>query len=127
MFDIVRKMLLNYHKKSGTAYDFWTQPTFQRRINVVSKLWINVEITLTRRSTLSKIRRRIFNVARRCYNVGVRRRENVEATLIQRDCINVASTFSQLQTPTLFQRGLNISKSCINISPASDKYGFVNS
>ena len=26
-----------------------TQPTFQRRINVVSMLWINVEITLIRR------------------------------------------------------------------------------
>ena len=26
-----------------------TQPTFQRRINVVSTLWINVEITLIRR------------------------------------------------------------------------------
>ena len=26
-----------------------TQPTFQRRINVVSTLWINVEITLIQR------------------------------------------------------------------------------
>ena len=26
-----------------------TQPTFQRRINIVSMLWINVEITLIRR------------------------------------------------------------------------------
>ena len=26
-----------------------TQPTFQRRINVVSTLWINVELTLIRR------------------------------------------------------------------------------
>ena len=31
------------------ANEDFTQPTFQRRINVVSTLWINIEITLIRR------------------------------------------------------------------------------
>ena len=60
-----------------------TRPTFQRRINVVSTLWINIEITLIRRWKWNKIRRRIFNVAQRWYNVGVRRWNNVETTFIQ--------------------------------------------
>ena len=67
------------------------QPTFQRRINVVSTLWINVEITLIRRWKWNKIRRRIFNVAQRWYNVGVRRWNNVDTTL-SRCCFNVVST-----------------------------------
>ena len=35
--------------KMETASTEVTQPAFQRRINVVSTLWINVEITLIRR------------------------------------------------------------------------------
>ena len=58
-----------------------SQPTFQRRINVVSTLWINVEITLIRRWKRNKIRRRILNVAQRWYNLGVRRWNNVDTTL----------------------------------------------
>ena len=86
-------------------YSLPSQPTFQRRINVVSTLWINVEITLIRRWKWNKIRRRIFNVAQRWYNVSARRWNNVKttlhnvkttlhnvgATLIQR-CFNLAST-----------------------------------
>ena len=68
-----------------------TQPTFQRRINVVSTLWINVEITLIRRWKWNKIRRRIFNVAQHWYNVAVRRWNNVDTTLSQL-CSNLAST-----------------------------------
>ena len=37
------KPILNNDVKAST------QPTFQRRINFVSTLWINVEITLIRR------------------------------------------------------------------------------
>ena len=51
--------------------------TFQRRINVVSTLWINVERTLIRRWKWNKIRRRIFNVAQRWYNVSARCWSNV--------------------------------------------------
>ena len=82
-----------------------TQPTFQSRINVVWTLSITVEITLVRRCKWNKIRRRIFNVAQRCYNVSAWRWNNVEitlhnietmlynvgTTLIQR-CFNLAST-----------------------------------
>ena len=82
-----------------------TQPTFQNRINVVWTLSITVEITLFRRCKWNKIRRRIFNVAQRCYNVSAWRWNNVEitlhnietmlynvgTTLIQR-CFNLAST-----------------------------------
>ena len=50
--------------------DLWPRPTFQRRINVVSTLWVNVEITLIRRWKWNKIRRRIFNVVQRWYNVA---------------------------------------------------------
>ena len=68
----------------------YSQPTFQRRINVVSTLWINVEITLIRRWKWNKIRRRIFNVAQLWYNVSARREAtskqrwyNVDTTLFQ--------------------------------------------
>ena len=68
-----------------------SQPTFQCRINVVSTLWINVEITLIRHWKWNKIRRRIFNVAQRWYNVSARRWNNVETTLIKR-CFNLTWT-----------------------------------
>ena len=68
-----------------------TQPTFQRRINVVSTLCINVEITLIRRWKWNKIRHWIFNAAQRWYNVSARRWNNVETTLIQ-SCFNLVST-----------------------------------
>ena len=92
------------------------QPTFQRRINVVSTLWINFEITLIRRWKWSKIQRRIFNVAQLWYNVSVRRRSNVETTLnnvgimlIQR-CFNLAST---LVKPILNPIGLVMIVDCV--------------
>ena len=43
----------------------------------ISMLWINVEITLIRRWKWNKIRRRIFKIAQRWYNVGARRWNNV--------------------------------------------------
>ena len=60
---------------------FWKKSTFQRRISVVSMLWINVEIILIWRWKWNKIRRWIFNVAERWYNVSVRRRNSNETTL----------------------------------------------
>ena len=40
--------LLKNYKPVGFLPVVSTHPTFQRRINVVSTLWINVEITLIR-------------------------------------------------------------------------------
>ena len=93
-----RKLYLHY-KTAQTRHMFsWlkkpeeTQPLFQHRINVVSTLWINVEITLIPRWKWNKIRRRIFNVAHHWYNVSAGRWNNVGTTLVQR-CFNLASTF----------------------------------
>ena len=86
-----------------------TQSTFQHRINVVSVLWINVEITLIRRWKWNKIWRRIFNVAQRWYNVSARRWNNVGTTLIQR-CFNLAST---LVKPILNPIGLVMIVDCV--------------
>ena len=69
----------------------------QRRINVVSTLWINVEITLIRSWKWNKIRRRIFNVAWSWYNVTARRWKNVKTMLH-----NVKATLPNVGT-TLFQ------------------------
>ena len=82
-----------------------SKPTFQRRINVVSTLWIDVETRLSRRRKWKKIRRQIFNIAQRWCNVSARRWNNLETiqkvqtrlhnastTLIQR-CFNLASRF----------------------------------
>ena len=60
-----------------------TQPTFQRRVNIVSMLWLKVELTLIRRWKWNKIKRRIFNIIQLWYNVGVWLWNNVETTLIQ--------------------------------------------
>ena len=69
-----------------------------KSVKVVSTLWMNVEIMLIRRWKWNKIRRRIFNVAQRWYNVSVRRWNNVETTLhnvgtaLIQHCFNLAST-----------------------------------
>ena len=92
-------------RPSGSTTSIWMQvfcsvlpePTFQHRINVVSALWINVEITLIRRWKWNKIRRRIFNVARLWYNVSARHWNNVETTLhnvcttLMQCCFNLVS------------------------------------
>ena len=72
-----------------------TQAIFQRRINVVLTLWINVETTLIRRWNWNKTRRWFINVVQRLYNVGLRRWNNfktmfhnVETTSKQR-CITL--------------------------------------
>ena len=77
-----------------------SKPMFQRRINVVSMLWINTEITLIRRWKWNKIQGRIFNVAQRWYNVSVPRWNNVETKLIQ-FCLNFVPTCT-VGTPPLF-------------------------
>ena len=77
----------NSGKLSAVYYWIWlkestkSKPTFQRRINVVSTLWINVGIMLIRRWKWNKTRRRIFNVAQRWDNISARRWNNVETTL----------------------------------------------
>ena len=57
-FSLVRNMYAQNTKEiseifieieEGIIYEDPSQPTFQRRINVVLTLWINVEITLIRR------------------------------------------------------------------------------
>ena len=54
-----------------------TKTTFQCQINIVSTLWITVEITLIRHWKWNKIRSRFFNVAQHWYNVGVQECNNV--------------------------------------------------
>ena len=78
-------------------------------VDFVSTLWITVEITLVRRWKWNKIRRRIFNVAQRWYNVSARRWNNVETTLIQR-CFNLVST---LVKPILNPIGLVMIVDCV--------------
>ena len=89
------------------GWPYISQPTFQRRINVVSTLWINVEITLIRRWKWNKIRRRIFNVAQRWYNISARRWNNVETTLH-----NVETTLHNVGT-TLIQRCFNLASTLV--------------
>ena len=67
-------------------------------INIVSTLWINVEITLIQRWKWNKMRRRIFNVAQRWYNVSsVRPWNNVKTTLH-----NVKTTLHNVTTISPF-------------------------
>ena len=94
LLHVSQPFLFLYLKCSPNCNKYSSQPTFQRRINVVSTLWINVEITLIRRWKWNKIRRRIFNVAQRWYNIAVWRWSNVEKTLIQL-YLDVVSTWSQ--------------------------------
>ena len=105
------------------------QPTFQRRINVVSTLWIAVETTLIWRWKWKKIRSLIFNVAWHWYNVGVQHWNNVKSTLHSVD----ATVFQRCTTSSqhcfnvdtaLSQRCFNVSESYIETNLASEKYGF---
>ena len=79
-----------------------SQPTFQRWINVVSMLRINVEITLIRHWKWNKIRRQIFNFAQRWYNASTRRWNNV--TQRQND---LAKRLYNVDT-TLFQPSVDV-------------------
>lgn len=78
------------------------QPTSQRRITVVSTLWINGETTLIRLWKWNKIQNRIFRVAQNWYNVAVQRWSNVKSTLH-----NVNATVFQ-RCAISFQRCYNI-------------------
>ena len=98
----------------------FTQPTFQRRNDVISTLWISVKITLIRRWKWNKTRRHIISITQRWYSVGVRCWNNIETTLY-----NVVSTFFQCWyniISILFQPGL----SYIVTNLAGNKYGFVD-
>ena len=96
-----------------------TQPTFQPRINVVSRFRITLEITLIRRWKWKKIRNRIFIVAQHSNNVGVKRWNNVKSTMHIVD-----ATVSQNCT-TLFQRCFNddltLSQRCFKMASTSFK------
>ena len=84
----VVKLMLSYPNQSIT-----TQPTFQCRINVISTLWINVEITFIRRWKQNKIWLRIFNVPQRGYNVSARRWNNVVSLLFERIRLNFSENY----------------------------------
>ena len=91
-----------------------TQPTFQRRINVISTLWINVEITFIRRWKQNKIWRRIFNVVQRGYNVSARRWNN----FAQRWNNVVSLLFERIR--------LNFSENYVGPNRARDGHKFVS-
>ena len=84
-------LLRKFGKISKNPGHASSQPTFLRLINVFQTLWISVEITLIRCWNWNKIQRRIFNIAQRWYNVGVRRWNNVDTTLSCR-CFKMVST-----------------------------------
>ena len=107
IYTSLKRIYKLFDRKCRTAI---SQPTFQRRINVVSTLWINVEITLTRLWKWNKIRRRIFNVAQRWIHVETTL-HNVETTLH-----NVVAT--------LFQPSIDVSQSYIKSSRVNDYHGF---
>ena len=93
-----------------------TLPTFQRRINIVSTLWITFQIALTRCWKWDQIQSRIFNVAQHWYHVGVQRWNNVKSTLC-----NVNATVFQRCTLSLqrcFSVDMTLSQRCSNVASA---------
>ena len=94
-------------------------PTSQRRINLVSTLWITIQITVIRCwKWNNKIQSRIFNVSQHRYNVGVQHWNNVKSALH-----NVNGTV--FQRCTMFQRCFNVdmtlSQRCFNLAFTSVK------
>ena len=88
-----------------------TQPKFQRRIDLVSTLRINLEITMMK----MKQNRNPTSDFQRC------------TTLTQRQCrCPTLKQRSYNVISTLFQRSLSTSKSYIETNWASVKCGFVN-
>ena len=83
---IANSVTFNYMKlKKFRIYNFFQNFLFQEyafpaNISTSDQRCFNV---VDQRWKWNKIRRRIFNVAQRWYNVGVRRWNNVETTLIQ--------------------------------------------
>ena len=96
-----------------------TLPTFQRWINVVSTLWITVQIKLILRWKWNKIQSRIFNVAQHWYNVGVQRSNNVRSTL---NNVN-ASVFQRctMSFQLCFKVDITLSQRCFNVATTSVK------
>ena len=96
-----------------------TLPTFQRWINVVSTLWITVQIKLILRWKWNKIQSRIFNVAQHWYNVGVQRSNNVRSTL---NNVN-ASVFQRctMSFQLCFKADITLSQRCFNVATTSVK------
>ena len=95
--------------KNDGFWLLWAQPTFRRRINVVSTLWINVEMTLILCWKWNKIRRGFLNVAQSWYNVGPTLC-NVESALFQRLTTSFQRGFNVDYNviSTVFQRGLDV-------------------
>ena len=87
-----------------------TQPKFQRRINLVLTLRINLEIKMIK----MKQNRNPTSDFQRC------------TTLIQRQCRCPTLKQRSYVISTLFQRSLSASKSYIETNWASDKCGFLN-
>ena len=118
MIKILLSMGLAFKLQPSIECLFSSQPTFQRWINDVSTLWINLEITLIRRWKCNKIRRRIFNVTQRWYNVGSRlkERENNVAQRWYKSCINLNVRLNAVST----------SVKAILTDRASDDHRFVN-
>ena len=78
-----------------------SQPTLQRRINVVLMFWINVQIPVTRRSTWNKTRSRIFNVAQNWCDATGQHWNNVE-TRLHYGFVNRWIVFIQLNEEIFF-------------------------
>ena len=96
-----------------------TLPTFQRRITVVSVLWITVQITLIQRCKWNKVRNRIINVAQHRYNVSAQRQNNVTSTLHKDN-----ATISQHCTMSFqlcFNVDMTLSQHCFNVASTSVK------
>ena len=96
-----------------------TLPTFQRRITVVSVLWITVQITLIQRCKWNKVRNRIINVAQHRYNVSAQRQNNVTSTLHK-----VNATISRHCTMSFqlcFNVDMTLSQHCFNVASTSVK------
>ena len=102
------------HLKSGCMISYCFYPanistSDQRCFNVVDQRWKNVDPTL-------KMKQNPTSDFQCC------------TTLIQRRCGTLKQRWKNLDTTlsTLFQVGLNISKSCMKTSRTTGKYWFVN-
>ena len=90
LLHVSQPFLFLYLKCSPNCNKYSSQPTFQRRINVVSTLWINVEITLIRHWKWNKSDVGFSAL----HNVDTTLVSDAETTLIQL-YLDVVSTWSQ--------------------------------
>ena len=103
------------------------QPTFQRRINVVSTLWIDVDPTLKmNQNPTSDFQRCTTLIQGQCptlkqrWNNVTQCRNNVTQSRN-----NVSQHWYNIDT-TLFHPSVDMSENFIESSRASDDYGFAN-